>query len=81
MSQFIESYLSPTQQKKTKMKIYTYFRKEQWAIHILPTFDLYVETHSPLFYEKSWKNGITGLYLEISWLAWSMTIGGYKRFK
>jgi hypothetical protein len=80
MSKFIHSF---TESIKTKpsMKLHFYFRTEQWAIHILPTIDFYIETKQPFSYDTSWKNGLSGIYLCIAWLKWTATIGTYKRLK
>ena len=80
MSKFIHSFTESIKPKKS-MRLHFYFRTEQWAIHILPTIDFYFETKQPLSHNDSWKNGLSGIYLCIAWLKWSVTIGTYQRFK
>ena len=80
MSEFISSFLAASETINT-MKIYTHFSTEAWAIHIIPTIDLYFETKQPLAHKKPWKGGLSGIYLQTTWLKWSFTIGTYKTLK
>lgn len=63
------------------MRFHFYFRTEQWAIHIIPTFDFYFETKEPISHKGYWKYGLSGIYLSMSWLKWSITLGTYQRLK
>ena len=80
MSEFITSFTNTIENKKG-MKRYFRSHTEQWAIHILPTFDLYLETHSPIKHKEILKDGFSGLYLSISWLKWAFTFGIHKSIK
>jgi hypothetical protein len=79
MSEFIKSYFYT--QNTNKMKFYFNRHKHQWSIHIIPVIDLYLETYSPIEHKKFLKDGFVGLFLSITWLDTSFTIGINKKLK
>lgn len=63
------------------MKFYSHLSKNQWAIHIIPVIDLYLETHSPIDHKSIMEDGFVGLYLSLSWLDKNYTFGISKKIK
>ena len=57
------------------MKFYKHITIQKWTIHIIPSFDLYFESHSPMEHKRFWKDGLSGLYLDIKWINCILTIG------
>ena len=76
MSKFINSFTESIK-PKSSMKTYFNVNTQQWSFHLLPTIDIYLETHSP----KSFKDGFVGLYLCVTWLKWSITTGTFRSLK
>ena len=76
MSKFISSF---TESVKPKPSMKSHFNTitHQWSFHLLPTIDIYLETHSP----KSFANGFVGLYLSLTWFKWSVITGIYRSIK
>ena len=76
MSKFINSFTESVI-PKPKMKTFFNAQTHQGSFHLLPTIDIYLETHSP----KSFANGFVGLYLSLTWFKWSVITGIYRRIK
>ena len=76
MSKFISSFTESVKPKPS-MKLHFNTLTHQWSFHLLPTIDIYLETHSP----KSFANGFVGLYLSLTWFKWSVITGIYRSIK
>jgi hypothetical protein len=63
------------------MKIFTDFSRTRWTIHLVPIIDLFLETKTPIDHHLSLLDGLSGVYLNIKWLSWGVTLGIFKKLK
>jgi hypothetical protein len=54
------------------------FHTHQWSIHILPSINFYIESNSPYLHDEFVRDGISGIFLTMIFLRWSVTFGLYK---
>ena len=54
-------------------------RKSEWDFHIIPSFQLYIEPHSPFYHNSFFDDGVSGLFASFIWGRYTFTIGVYKK--
>jgi hypothetical protein len=65
--------------KKYKISFTFQIHTHQWQVDLIPSINIYFETHSPIQHKRFWMDGISGLYLSAQWFTKIIIFGIYKK--